>query len=189
LHRFSRVRLEARFGSMAMRSDWLLAAQKRTLESDRLRVVCVGRAMTYGTMMCNAINNPRYAVAKRPSVRSMAVVLSMAALLIPVVALGAPADCTALRAAYRAAVPAAQVCDAKLPKPCAAVRPAALDDACHCQVSVNPERTQQLDRLLADYKAQRCVAKTGLCNRMCTAPVSTCDGGATGAAGLCGQAR
>jgi len=139
--------------------------------------------------MCNAIDNVRLAVAMKASMRSMGVALSMAALLIPVVVQGAPADCTALRAAYRAAVPAAQVCDAKVPKSCAAVRLAALDDSCRCQVSVNPERTQQLDRLLADYKAQGCVTETAMCNRMCTAPVSTCVGAASGASALCGQPR
>ncbi len=117
----------------------------------------------------------------------LGVALSMATLLIPVVARGTPADCSALRAAYRAAVPGAQVCDAKAPATCAAVRPAALGDACRCQVSVNPQHTQQLDRLLADYETQRCAAEKPLCNRMCTAPVSTCNGGATSAPALCGH--
>lgn len=137
--------------------------------------------------MSNPIDNLRRAVALEPWLRSLWVALSMATLLIPVVARGAPADCTALRSAYRAAVPAARVCDAKVPGTCAAVRPAALGDACRCQVSVNPERAQQLDRLLADYKTQGCAAEKPLCNRMCTAPVSTCDGGATSAPALCGQ--
>jgi hypothetical protein len=140
-------------------------------------------------MMCKAIDKLRCVVAMKSMTRSMGVALSLAALVIPVVAQGAPADCTALRAAYRDAVPAAQVCDAKIPKSCAAVRLAALGDACRCQVSVNPERTQQLDRLLADYKAQGCVAETAMCNRMCTAPVGTCNGGAPGAPALCGQPR
>jgi len=113
----------------------------------------------------------------------------MAALVMPAVAQGAPADCAALRAAYRAAVPAAQVCDAKVPQACAAVRLASLGDACRCQVSVNPGRTQQLDRLSADYEAQGCVAEKALCNRMCAAPVSTCSSGATDAPAHCGQAR
>jgi hypothetical protein len=140
-------------------------------------------------MMSDAIDNLRYVVAMKATTRSMLVALSMAALVIPAVAQGAPADCTALRAAYRAAVPVAQVCDAKVPKSCAAVRPARLGDACRCQVSVNPERTQQLDRLSAEYQAQGCVAETALCNRMCAAPVSTCDSGAADTPALCGHPR
>jgi len=101
-------------------------------------------------------------------------------------ATAAPADCAALRSAYRSALPAAQACDAKVPKSCAAQRVAALEDACRCQVSVNPERTQQLDRLLAEYRAQGCPAEPALCNRMCTAPGRVC-GGAPGTQPACGQ--
>lgn len=100
------------------------------------------------------------------------------------------ADCAALRGAYRSALPAAQVCDlastsASL-KACSARRVAALEDACHCELSVNPARTQVLDQLMADYRAQGCGPQPGLCNRMCATPGGAC-GSASGAAGQCGQ--
>jgi hypothetical protein len=100
----------------------------------------------------------------------------------------APAEaCTALRKAYQEALPAAQVCDAKSPKACAAQRVAALEDACRCPVSVNPGRTRQLDGLIAKYKAQGCAAtQPSFCNRACPAPDPQC-GGEAGTAPHCGQ--
>ena len=108
--------------------------------------------------------------------------LGMAASAAP----AAPADCAALRSAYRSALSAAQLCDASTPKSCSARRVAALDDACHCELSVNPARTKELDRLLANYRAQGCATPPGLCNRMCATPVAACNS-ASGAAPHCGQ--
>ncbi len=100
---------------------------------------------------------------------------------------GAPPSCETLRAQYRAALPAAQQCDPKAAKPCAALRPVVLGDACNCQVSVNPQRTAELDRLMAAYQALACAPEPAMaiCRRMCTAPVSHC-GAASGVPAACG---
>jgi len=94
--------------------------------------------------------------------------------------------CQALRSEYREALPQAQVCEPKAAaSTCAASRPLALEDACHCQVSVNPARTQQLDRLLAEYKALDCPPAPLFCNRLCPKPDAHC-GGAAAQAPRCG---
>ena len=86
--------------------------------------------------------------------------------------------CDALQNEYREALPQAQVCEPKSTKPCDALRPVALEDACRCEVSVNPERTQDLDKLLTQYKAMECPAKPLLCRRMCLQAGKVCAAGA-----------
>ena len=81
-----------------------------------------------------------------------------------------PADCSAIRAAYAAALTRAQVCDITAANDCGAQRPRAVEDACQCSVAVNPARTAELDRLLALYKSQSCLPAPRLCNRACVAP-------------------
>jgi hypothetical protein len=97
-----------------------------------------------------------------------------------------PAECAALQDDYRSALQAAQLCDSKTPKPCGALRAVSLEDACHCQVSVNPKRTARLDRLQAEYRAKGCAAQPAFCNRMCAAPERTC-GAVEGAQPSCGR--
>lgn len=98
----------------------------------------------------------------------------------------ATADCEALRRAYGEALQAAQHCDAASTQACAASRAGRLDDPCHCAVSVNPDRTQALDRLLADFQAQACGNTPALCQRMCATPVARCTA-ASGQPPLCGR--
>jgi hypothetical protein len=100
--------------------------------------------------------------------------------------IAAPADCPALRTAYREALEASQVCDAKAAKPCEAQRASALEDACHCPVSVNPGKTGPLDRLIAQYRDGGCEAKPAFCNRACPAPLEACGATPQGQA-ACGR--
>jgi hypothetical protein len=94
-------------------------------------------------------------------------------------------DCASLQDLYHTALTQAQACDAAANKPCAALRPAALEDACHCQVSVNPARTKDVDRLLAQYQALACKPPPAFCNRACMTPSSSCARG-SGAQSTCG---
>jgi hypothetical protein len=114
----------------------------------------------------------------------LVLVLVLAAAATP--ARAAPAaDCAALRSAYRAALPDAQRCDPKQHKACAAVRVASLEDACHCEVSIDPHQAAQLDPLIAAYRAQGCGSAPALCNRQCLTPSSRCVG-ASSAPARCG---
>lgn len=103
----------------------------------------------------------------------------LAAILAAAVALaagGAAAQpsCDDLVAAYAAELARSQRCDATAPDACAATRPRTPQDACRCQVGVNPARTAELDRLLAQFDAQACPRKPPVCNRACTKPVQAC---------------
>ncbi len=103
----------------------------------------------------------------------------LAAILAAAVALAssgaaAQVSCGDLVAAYEAELARSQRCDATAPDACAATRPRTPQDACRCQVAVNPARTAELDRLLAQFEAQSCPRNPPVCNRACTAPVRAC---------------
>ena len=89
-------------------------------------------------------------------------------------------DCSAIRTAYAIALQQAQFCDLAQPDSCAATRPRAPQDVCQCQVAVNPARTAELDRLLAQFQSQPCPFDQPFCNRKCLSPAGSC----TASAGL-----
>ena len=87
-------------------------------------------------------------------------------------------DCKAIQTAYASALQDAQSCDLASPDSCSATRPWAPQDVCRCTVAVNPARTAELDRLLAQFQAQACPRNRGVCNRLCVAPAHRCAAGA-----------
>ncbi len=87
-------------------------------------------------------------------------------------------DCKAVQTAYASALAEAQFCDLTVPDSCSATRPKAPQDVCRCQVAVNPARTAEVDRLLAQFQSQACPLDQSVCNRACTAPISRCATGA-----------
>ena len=111
--------------------------------------------------------------------------LSLMASLLPAAAHAASDGCAVLRGQYRVAVEQARVCQPTAREACAALQPAALGDACHCQVRVNPAATAQLERLSAQYRAHGCVPEAAFCNRQCVVPAEQCSGLAGGVP-LCG---
>ena len=86
-------------------------------------------------------------------------------------------DCDAIRTAYASALRQAQSCDLSTPDSCSATRPWAPQDVCRCKVAVNPARTAELDRLLAQFQAQACPHNKGVCNRLCLKPEHRCAAG------------
>ncbi len=115
------------------------------------------------------------------------IALSISTLLASTVARSEPTTCAALRAAYASAIADARICTQDPASTCSTVRPAALADVCGCKVKVNADRTQKIDQLQIEFAAHGCQAERPICNRMCTAPVETCNGVSTSASSVCGQ--
>lgn len=90
------------------------------------------------------------------------------------VATAAAMDCNEIRTAYASALRQAQICDLAASDSCSATRPWAPQDVCRCQVAVNPARTEELDRLLAQFKSQACPFDRVICNRGCVSPTHKC---------------
>lgn len=87
-------------------------------------------------------------------------------------------DCNAIQTAYAFALRQAQFCDLATPDSCGSIRPWAPQDVCRCQVAVNPKRTAELDRLLAQFQTQGCPLSQRVCNRVCLTPARSCAVGA-----------
>ena len=116
--------------------------------------------------------------------KPLAATLLAAALALAAGGAAAQPSCGDLVAAYEAEIALSQRCEVGAPDACGATRPRTPQDACRCQVAVNPARTAELDRLLAQFDAQACPRKPPVCNRACTMPARTCTA-AAGAAPSC----
>ncbi len=80
--------------------------------------------------------------------------------------------CTAIRQDYQAALIKAQVACTGTGAPiCTARRVAAPDDACHCQVAVDPAHAATLDALLAKFQSNTCSFEPLFCTNACIIPV------------------
>lgn len=76
-------------------------------------------------------------------------------------------SCADIRSAYEVEIAEAQRCSDAPGSACSVSRPKALQDACRCQVLVNPARTTELDRLRAQFQARGCLSEPVACNRAC----------------------
>jgi hypothetical protein len=86
----------------------------------------------------------------------------------------APVDCNTVASSYAAAMKDAVVCDTLVPTSCAATRAAALQDACQCQVAVNPLRTAHVDQLATLFNAQGCGPSQLTCDGTCPVVARSC---------------